>query len=197
MKSPSPTPVNQPLQIRTGQLGTPLNLVINSVEYGGTTPVYLEARLSKSADGVATFGIREWTRYDQDFVKPSDGRDKVSRDTRQVTLSPLDTSPVALDLHWESTLPIQEEINPQPQSDCQSSELDTSLMKDGDLWLFEIIPWDVDSIESGLPNKGKATLIVDTSGSHLPLQPEFSCSYTLTYHKSADGDFALLLYDYD
>lgn len=117
----------------------------------------------------------------------------MSRDTRQVNLSPLDTSSVTLDLHWESTLPIEEEINPEPQP----PNLDTSLMKDGDLWLFEIIPWDVDSIASGFQNKGDATLMVDTSGSHLPLQSEFNCSFTLTYHKSADGDFALLLYNYD
>jgi hypothetical protein len=185
LKSPNPKPVNQPLQIRTGQLGTPLNLVIDKVRYGGMTPVYLEVRLSKSADGVATFDIREWTKYHQAFFIPFDGRNKVSRDSRDVTISPTDTSPVTLSLHWEQTLPIEEELHPH----SPPSELDTSFMKHGDLWLFEIIPWDVDSIRSGFPNKGNATVMVDASGSHLPSKSQFSCSFTLTYFEPADGDF--------
>ncbi|KZS98253.1 hypothetical protein SISNIDRAFT_136227 [Sistotremastrum niveocremeum HHB9708] len=162
---PSTTP--PPMHIITGNLGSKLDFVVDSVTYGGSDPVYLEVKVNQAS---MTYSVREWGKYASGFVAPSGSLAAVSTDVRNVPITLSDGSTCTLNLHWTGTTVagVAGTVNP-------------NTVVDGDFWIFEVQPYSIANMTSGTLNNGAGVLALDVSQSHLPRDSSFSCSFTLTY----------------
>lgn len=154
------------MHIITGNLGSKLDLVVDSVTYGGADPLYFEVKVNKAA---MTFSIREWGKYASGFVAPS-GPLAIASKSSGVILTLSDGSTCTLNVGWAGTTVAG-----------VAGTIDQSTVVDGDFWIFEVLPYEITNVTSGTLNKGAGTLALDLSHSHLPRDSSFSCSFTLTY----------------
>ncbi|KAK6995791.1 hypothetical protein R3P38DRAFT_2566896 [Favolaschia claudopus] len=177
--SQSPSP---PLQICTGNLGSKVDLVIDSVTYGGTIPLFIEVKAIQNG-GTWTYGVREWSSFGTGAFNTAASY-AISTDKQTLYLSTGATDILAanygLTLHFQPT-----------DYGASPTTIDTSQLVNGDTWIFEILPYEVTALTSGTANTGTASLVVDASGLKMPSEANFSCQFDLVYQSSSSHNSLL------
>ncbi|KAJ7200775.1 hypothetical protein GGX14DRAFT_571784 [Mycena pura] len=184
--SSSATPATPLLQISTGHLGSKADLFIDSVQYGGTVPLFIEVKAIQSGTNWG-YGIREWSSFGAGTWTTA-ANYVISPTPQTLTLSTgaaSDGSVIAyqISLHWGPT---------NLGTGTPPTVIDTTQLVNGDTWIFEILPYQVSSIVTGISNSGQSSLVVDASGLKLPSEPNFSCQFDLVYSVSTSGNFFLV-----